>query len=168
MTTLPPYKGFQASVEYDEGMIFIRILHINDTVSAICNEASEVLSTVRDLVDDYIQTCVELGEKPNRPFKGSFNVRVGPALHRSAAMAAASRQLTMNAWVADAVREKIERETAERGYLFRDLDVHPSLENHAGQQQNWVPEKQQHQLKADVFQIDRYRALAEQKHKVGR
>jgi predicted HicB family RNase H-like nuclease len=168
MTTLPPYKGFQASIEYDEGVLFIRILHISDTISAICQKASEVLPTFRDLVDDYIQTCVELGENPDRPFKGSFNVRVNPGLHRNAAMAAAACQVTMNSWIADAIRDKIERETAERGYLFRDLDIHENLEVQVDQPQNWAPEKRQDQLEADVVQIDRYRVLAEQKNKMRR
>ncbi|WP_141742783.1 toxin-antitoxin system HicB family antitoxin, partial [Oligella sp. HMSC05A10] len=31
--------------------------------------------------------CGELGKKPDVPFKGTFNVRISPVLHRQAAIA---------------------------------------------------------------------------------
>jgi predicted HicB family RNase H-like nuclease len=167
MTTLPPYKGFQASVEYDDGVLLITVLHINDSVSATCNNASEVIPTFRDLIDDYVETCAELEEEPNRPFKGSFNVRIGSALHQNAAMAAASLQLTLNSWVADAIREKIERASAERGYLLRDLDAHATLKADSEDVQEWVADVSSTPQEADVVQMDRYRTLAEQKKRVG-
>jgi predicted HicB family RNase H-like nuclease len=167
MTTLPPYKGFQASVEYDDGVLLISILHINDSVSDTCNEASEALSTFHDLVDDYIQTCAELGEEPNKPFKGSFNVRIGPTLHRNAAMMAASRQLTLNMWVADAIREKLQRDTPAEAYLIRDLDFRTTVESRQEQDQKWIPETAEARKEADVVEIDKYRNLAEQKKIIG-
>ncbi|MEW6112478.1 MAG: toxin-antitoxin system HicB family antitoxin [Thermodesulfobacteriota bacterium] len=44
------------------------------------------------------------------PFKGTFNVRVSPEIHRKAAMLAGGRSL--NAFVAEALAEKIERASA--------------------------------------------------------
>jgi len=111
MTTLPPYKGFQGAVEYDAGVLFIRLLHITDAVSTTCDAASEVEHAFRELVDDYVETCREIGAEPNRPFKGSFNVRIKPALHRDAAMTAAANEMTLNAWIEQAVREKLERDS---------------------------------------------------------
>jgi predicted HicB family RNase H-like nuclease len=44
---------------------------------------------------------------PERPFKGSFNVRIQPELHRKAALAAATRGLSLNAFVEDAIRNNV-------------------------------------------------------------
>jgi predicted HicB family RNase H-like nuclease len=107
MTTLQPYKGFQGSVEYDNGVLFIRILHIDDSVSTICDAASQVEPSFRELVDDYIETCRSLGQEPNRPFKGSFNVRIKPSFHRQAAMAAAQNEITLNSWIEEAIQTKL-------------------------------------------------------------
>ena len=48
------------------------------------------------------------GKQPNKPFKGSFNVRVGPNLHRAAVIAAGEKKL--NQFVCEAIEEKLERE----------------------------------------------------------
>jgi predicted HicB family RNase H-like nuclease len=167
MTTLPPYKGFQASVEYDDGVLLITVLHINDSISATCVDAGDVIPTFQDLVDDYIETCRELGEEPNRPFKGSFNVRIAPVLHQKAVMAAASLQMTLNSWVSDAIREKLERETVERGYLLRDLEAHAKMKVDPEPAQEWLAEAQTAPQDADIVQMDRYRVLAEKKRQAG-
>lgn len=102
------YKGFQGSVEYDSGSLFIRVLHVSDTLIAECDSLASVESEFEALIDEYLQDCAELGRVPDRPFKGSFNVRVEPELHRGAAMAAADESLSLNSWVAAAIKEKLE------------------------------------------------------------
>jgi len=39
-------------------------------------------------IDDYLALCEEKGIEPDKPFKGSFNVRIGSQLHRQAALCA--------------------------------------------------------------------------------
>ncbi len=56
-------------------------------------------------VDDYIETCVALGKEPQRPFKGLFNVRVPPALHRAAALRATRDGAALNEVVVRALSE---------------------------------------------------------------
>lgn len=102
------YKGYQASVEYEDGSLFIKILHIDDLLVAECESASEVESCARGLIDDYIATCKELGRDPQKPFKGSFNVRMEPELHRRSAMAAADIGISLNAWICLAASEKLD------------------------------------------------------------
>lgn len=113
MSVLRPYKGYQGSVEYDDGILYIRLLHIEDSISTTCASAQDVISAFRELVDDYIETCKALGEEPNRPFKGSFNVRISPELHRSAAISASARSESLNSWVAGAIAEQVQRDRQE-------------------------------------------------------
>lgn len=102
------YKGYQCSVEFDDSALYIKVLHIDDLLVAKCNSASEVKQTAIDLVDAYLEDCRDLGREPAKPFKGSFNVRIDPEQHRGAAMAASEAGLSLNSWVATAIREKLE------------------------------------------------------------
>ena len=61
-------------------------------------------------VDLYLESCEELGHRPNKPFKGTFNVRIDPELHRAAALASGDNSL--NAFVSQAIKEKVERQTS--------------------------------------------------------
>ena len=61
-----------------------------------------------EALDDFLETCKEKGIAVERPFKGSFNVRVGADLHRRIALAAERKGLTLNRYIADI----LERETA--------------------------------------------------------
>jgi predicted HicB family RNase H-like nuclease len=101
------YKGHQASVDYDDGMLFVKVLHIDDLLVAECNSASEAPRAVEELVEAYVEDCAELGREPTKPFKGTFNVRVGPELHRRAAISAAEEGVSLNNWVQSALEEKL-------------------------------------------------------------
>lgn len=102
------YKGYQASVEFEDETLFVKILHISDLLIAECDRASEVENVAQTLVDDYLETCKEIGREPELPFKGSFNVRMSPEQHRRVAMAAADMGLSLNAWICTAVTEKLD------------------------------------------------------------
>lgn len=107
MTTLR-YKDYQGSVSYEDGTLVLQILHIDDFITTECDSASDVKMVFEALVDDYLATCADVGKEPNRPFKGSFNVRVSPELHRRAAMAAAEEGISLNAWVERAMAQRLE------------------------------------------------------------
>jgi predicted HicB family RNase H-like nuclease len=101
------YKGYQASVEYDDGTLFVKVLHIDDLLIAECDSASNAPKTMQELVDAYLDDCAELGREPTKPFKGTFNVRVGPELHKRAAITAAEEGVSLNSWVQSAVEAKL-------------------------------------------------------------
>lgn len=102
------YKGYQASVEFDDGSLFVKVLHIEDVLVAECDRASEAEAVARDLIDAYLADCEEEGREPAKPYKGSFNVRVTPELHKRAAMDAAEDGISLNNWVSRAIEEKLE------------------------------------------------------------
>ncbi len=101
------YKGYQASVEYDDGVLFVKVLHIDDLLVGECVSAADAPKVMQELIDSYIEDCVELGREPTKPFKGTFNVRVGPELHRLAAIRAAEEGVSLNSWVQSAVESKL-------------------------------------------------------------
>jgi predicted HicB family RNase H-like nuclease len=117
------YKGFQASVEFEDDALFVRVLHIPDLLVAQCESAKDVQETLKRLVDEYLETCNELGREPNKPFSGTLNVRIGADLHRRAAMAAAERKESINAWIAEAISQRVECDdlTARIGGKLEDI-----------------------------------------------
>jgi len=99
------HKDYQGSVEYDEGRLHLRILHIDDLITTEIDSASGAQVAFAELVDDYLATCAAVGKQPSKPFKGSFNVRVSPALHKEVAMDAAEHGETLNSYCASALAE---------------------------------------------------------------
>jgi predicted HicB family RNase H-like nuclease len=97
-------------VSFDDGALTIQVLHIDDTLITECDAASKAQATFEELVDSYLETCALVGKEPAKTFKGSFNVRLSPSLHRAVGMAATAASQTLNAWVADALEEKLGRE----------------------------------------------------------
>lgn len=108
------YKEFQGSVEFEDGRLLIRILHIDDLVTTEIDSAAQAQAAFEELVDDYVQTCTELNKEPCKPFKGTFNVRISPELHRQVAMAAADSGQFMNGWIADALEYAVARQKAQK------------------------------------------------------
>jgi predicted HicB family RNase H-like nuclease len=102
------YTGYQASVEFEDGSLFVKILHVDDLLMAECNSAAEVQRAAEELIDAYLEDCRELDREPAKPFKGSFNVRMTPELHRKVAMAAAEQKQSLNAWISAAVVERLD------------------------------------------------------------
>jgi len=102
------YKGFQASVEFADGTLFVKVLHIDDLLVAEIDSAAGAQKALEELIDAYLLDCIEEGREPSQPFKGSFNVRVTPDLHRRVAMRAADEGMTLNKWICLSIEEKLE------------------------------------------------------------
>jgi len=103
------YKGYLGAVEYslEDGCLFGKILYINDLVTFEAQTVPELEAAFKESVDDYLETCAEIGKDPDKSFKGTFNVRMTPERHKAAALAAAIQETTLNDFVSQAVAEKL-------------------------------------------------------------
>jgi predicted HicB family RNase H-like nuclease len=106
MTARLEYKGYDGSidVDLDGGVIAGRIMFIRDHIAYSSDTVGGIRQAFEEAVDDYLAMCASLGEQPQQPCKGSFNVRVGPALHRAASIAAMHREVSLNDLVCQALR----------------------------------------------------------------
>jgi len=105
------YKGYVAVFEFD---LTIDAFHgeVANTVDTITFEGrsvDELRTAFRESVDDYLELCEREGRRPDHPYSGTFSLRLGPRLHRAAAVAAAARDVSLNGFAADAVRERLAR-----------------------------------------------------------
>ena len=84
-----------------------KIVGIKSLISYEGDSVSSITEDFHNAVDEYLAFCAESGTKPEKSFKGSFNVRVGADLHRNAALAASARGISLNAFVEDAIRQAV-------------------------------------------------------------
>jgi predicted HicB family RNase H-like nuclease len=105
--TVLQYLEYQGDVVFDEDHLVVRILHIDDFITTNVDNASEAHAAFVELVDDYIASCQELGKEPCKPFKGSFNVRMAPKLHKQVAFAAAAAGQSLNSYVVQALEDEL-------------------------------------------------------------
>ena len=92
------YKGFMGSVEVsiEDDCLHGRLLFINDLVTYEAHSPHQLQIEFKSAVEDYLATCRELGRSPEKPLKGSFNIRVGPELHQKLAKHAALKHASIN------------------------------------------------------------------------
>lgn len=107
--SLMEYKGYFGSYELsvEDCVFFGKIEFIKDLISYEGESAEEILTSFYDDVEDYIETCQKEGRQPDKPFKGSLNVRIGEELHRKVAMAARKKNLTINNYIKTTLKEKV-------------------------------------------------------------
>lgn len=99
------YKGYIGSVEFSEEdcLFFGKVQGIRALISYEGATASELLEDFHGAVDDYLALCSEQGVAPEKAYKGTFNIRISPELHRQAAIYAAMQQISLNSVVESAL-----------------------------------------------------------------
>ena len=76
---------------------------INDLVTFESESAEEIEMEFHSAVDDYLAFCEEVGKEPEKTYKGTFNVRIKPELHKVLASFAFKHGETLNATVEKAI-----------------------------------------------------------------
>ncbi|MDJ0796387.1 MAG: type II toxin-antitoxin system HicB family antitoxin [Calothrix sp. MO_167.B12] len=95
------YKGYTANLEIDveAGIIFGRVLDINDVVTFKGKTVEEARQEFYKSVDDYLGFCEDLGEEPDKHFSGKLPFRAIPEHHRKIFIAANIADKNINAWM---------------------------------------------------------------------
>lgn len=103
------YKGYMGSIEYssEDNLLFGKVLGINGLISYEGKTGRQLEVNFKEAIHDYLETCKSAGKKPEKPFKGSFNVRIPSILHQKAALLAMESQTSLNSFVAEAIRARV-------------------------------------------------------------
>ncbi len=106
MNNMLEYKGFYGTVEFSENdnILFGKVIGINSLISYEGDSVKSLREDFEGAVDDYIEMCKENGVEPEKVYKGSFNVRISPELHKSLVLFATSRGETLNSTVEEAIK----------------------------------------------------------------
>ena len=105
------YKDFMAVVRFSDadGCFFGRIEGIDDLVSFEGRSVDELRDALAAAAEDYLEICRKTGKPPQRSYKGSFNVRIDPELHRLAALKSASLGISLNQFVQSAIAKGVRK-----------------------------------------------------------
>lgn len=95
------YHGYCGSIEasLEDGVLHGKLLHVNDLITYEADTIAALEKEFKAAVDDYLATCKALEVAPCKPFKGSFNVRIGPQLHKEIAVLAAKQDVSLNDFI---------------------------------------------------------------------
>lgn len=103
------HKGYSGSIEYSEEdeLLYGQVLGIKGLISYEGETGKELEQDFKAAVDEYLSDCKLKGIKPEKPFKGSFNVRIPPKLHQKAALLAMEAKISLNSLVAESIRSRV-------------------------------------------------------------
>ena len=109
MENILEYKGYhtKAEVDLNDKVIYGKIEGIKDLV----NFESETLEGFEEefhlAVDDYLQLCEQVGKNPEKEYKGTFNIRISPELHKKVALLAFKSGESLNQTVEKAIQSYV-------------------------------------------------------------
>ena len=106
------YEGYLGTVLFSaEDEVFYGKVHgINDLITFEGKSVEELKKSFEESIDDYLESCKELGKQPSKIFKGSFNIRISTELHRKAALISTKKNISLNDFVKKAIAYAVEHE----------------------------------------------------------
>ena len=116
MNDILEYKGYYAEVHFstEEEVFYGKLIGVSDLVNFEADTVKALKINFNEAVEDYLETCKEIGKSPDKTYKGSFNVRIPAELHRKAALFAAIKKVTLNDFVKYAIDSTISKEKSKR------------------------------------------------------
>ncbi len=107
------YKGYTGSIGYskDDDLLYGKVLGIKGLISYEGKTGKELELDFMEAIEDYLSTCKENDVIPEKPFKGSFNVRISKELHQKVALLAMEEKMSLNNFVAESIRERVLRDS---------------------------------------------------------
>ena len=107
------HKGYTGSIEYsqEDDLLYGKVLGVRGLISYEGQTGKNLEVDFKEAVDTYLSGCKDEGIEPEKPFKGSFNVRISSSLHRQAALEAMEAKVSLNNYVAEAIRSRVTQES---------------------------------------------------------
>lgn len=108
------YKGYYGSINTDleDDILYGKLEFIRDLVSYEGKTPKDIKIAFEEAVDDYLDTCEKSGQTPEKPLKGSFNIRIGNELHELAAIAAFENNISLNEFVKISIEKELKRNSS--------------------------------------------------------
>lgn len=107
MNNTMQYKNYTGSIEFslDDMMFYGKVLGVKALISYEGLTAKELYTNFKNSIDDYLETCENNNIKPELPFKGSFNIRISPELHKKIAIFSTNHKISINQYIVDVLEK---------------------------------------------------------------
>ena len=109
MSNLLEYKSYYGTVEFssDDNILYGKVIGINSLISYEGECVESLKEDFEDVIDDYLELCKENGLEPEKIYKGSFNVRISPDLHKNLVIYSESHGQSLNSTVEEAIKQYV-------------------------------------------------------------
>jgi len=109
MKSTMSYKDYHGSIEFsdEDNLFFGKIIGINDLILFDGDNVEGLRTAFHEAVDNYLEICADIGKNPEKAYKGTFNVRIAPELHKDLAIYSAAHGKTLNSTVEEAIHNYI-------------------------------------------------------------
>ncbi|MGA9547904.1 MAG: type II toxin-antitoxin system HicB family antitoxin [Rhodomicrobium sp.] len=103
------YKDYLAAIELDPdaGLFHGEVINTRVVLTFQGRSIDELNAAFSETIADYEDWCKERGKEPERPYSGSFTLRMPPDLHRRVAEAAARSGKSLNGFIKDTLEGAI-------------------------------------------------------------
>lgn len=126
------YKGYHARVEFNSVSLILhgKIEGINDLVTFESDSVSEIENEFHKAVDDYLAFCENIGQSPDKEYRGSFNIRITPELHKKLVEISFLQNESLNSTVEKAIDLYVQTEEMKMTMIKTEI---PSAEMQSSQ-----------------------------------
>jgi len=109
MSNLLEHRGYFGTVEFSatDKVLFGRVIGINGLISYEGESVQNLKLDFESAVDDYLEMCSIEGVEPQKAYKGKFNVRISPELHKKLVVYSAEHSQTLNSTVEEAIKNYV-------------------------------------------------------------
>jgi predicted HicB family RNase H-like nuclease len=103
------YKDYLATIELDPdaGLFHGEVINTRAVLTFQGRSIDELNAAFSETITDYEDWCREREKEPERPYSGSFTLRMPPDLHRRVAEAAARSGKSLNGFIKDTLEDAI-------------------------------------------------------------
>lgn len=109
MSNTLTYKNYIGTVNFSEedGVFFGKVMGITDSISFEGDSVDGLVEDFHNAVDEYLEFCEQNDKEPQYQYKGSFNVRISPELHRQASLMAQAQNISLNSLIERSVKSYV-------------------------------------------------------------
>ena len=127
MANMMEYRGYHGSVEFsaEDGLLVGTVFGIRDSLHYHGASVPEITESFHSCIDTYLEICKKHNREPDKEYRGSFNVRITPELHRKAALEAEKAGISLNQLIQEAIEEKLT--TPKYGDIVRFVTEYQSV-----------------------------------------
>ena len=115
------YKGYTGSIEYsnEDNCLFGKVLGIRSLITYEGQSVEELKHAFEFMVDSYLEDCKATDTVPEKPYKGSLNIRIGEDIHRALVLQAQDKEVTVNSYIKEILNQYV------KGVLVNIADCPP-------------------------------------------
>ena len=101
------YENYTARIEFDErdGIFVGRVPGLRSIISFHGETVAGLRREFKTAVDEFLRDCAERGVLPEKPASGKVLLRIPPAIHGAALVAAQAAGKSLNQWATEAIKE---------------------------------------------------------------